>query len=208
MTMTDAEVLARLGNSPRRETSYSDAEVKAVISSAQDSAASELAKLRDTVSAVDTSQATGRAHLLRLIGDLKYDMEDRIAATEQSLTLAHALLTDLTAQLAPPVSPPIAQPFIQWDNLWKAFMGVPGTRLHRFLLTVWELGLWTICWAGGRWWGWWGLLAFPVAFFIHELFFKLWVTRVVRIPDADDGDIVGKDRKALVTLERWLGDVL
>lgn len=93
------------------------------------------------------------------------------------------------------------------DNLWKAFQAVPGTRRPRVLLTAWEAFLGLICWAGGRWFGDWGLVALLVAFWTHEFFFRTWVHHVVRIPDADDGNVVGRDHAAVLTLERWIGPV-
>lgn len=96
---------------------------------------------------------------------------------------------------------------VTWENLWKAFVLLPGTARPRILLTAWEGLLGLLCWAGGRFAGDWGLLALGVAFVVHEVLFKAWVVYVVRIPDADDGDVVGTAHKAVLTLERWIGPV-
>lgn len=96
---------------------------------------------------------------------------------------------------------------IAWDNLWKAFVLLPGTTRPRLLLVAWEALLGLLCWTGGAVWGAWGLLALPAAFVVHELLFRWWVTTVVGIPDADDGDVVGRDHRAILTLERWIGPV-
>lgn len=103
--------------------------------------------------------------------------------------------------------PRVPVPRLTWDNLWKAFTWVPGTGYPRIMLTLWEVLLGLVCWGGGAWWGWWGLLALPVAFVLHEVAFTMWVTHVARIPAADDGDVVGVSPKAVVTLERWVGPV-
>lgn len=90
---------------------------------------------------------------------------------------------------------------------WKWFTAVPGTWWIRFRLLWWEALLGLLCWYGGRWGGW-GLLALPLAFVLHELCFRWWVLNVARIKDADDGDIVGVHRAAILTAERWTGPVL
>lgn len=94
-----------------------------------------------------------------------------------------------------------------WENLIKAFQFVPGTARPRILLTAWEAFLGVICWAGGYWWGVWGLGGLLVAFILHEVGFKAWVTKVVGILDAEDGDQVGFHWRAILTLERWTGPV-
>ena len=93
------------------------------------------------------------------------------------------------------------------DNLWKAFWLLPGTRWARIALTVWEALLGVICWAGGAWYGAWGLLALPIAFLLHEVLFRAWVRHIARIPDAEDGDTIGVTHAAVLTMERWIGPV-
>ena len=96
-----------------------------------------------------------------------------------------------------------------FDNIWKAFQFVPGTAYARIVLVAWEAILGLIVWTAARWIesSWLSLLGFPVAFWAHEFLFRAWVRCVARIPDADDGDIVGFDFKAVLTLERWIGPV-
>lgn len=100
--------------------------------------------------------------------------------------------------------------WIAYANLWSAFQFVEGTMVPRVLLVGWEAILGLIVFIAARrirrvWLA--LLLAFTCAFWTHEFFFRAYVLHVVRIPDADDGDVVGIDRKAVLTLERWIGPV-
>lgn len=98
--------------------------------------------------------------------------------------------------------------WVSWDNLWKAFQFTPGTAKIRVLLAVWELLLGVLVGVGAIVFTWTGLcIGLVTAFFAHELLFRLWVTKVVGIEDADEGDVVGRDPKAILTLERWIGKV-
>lgn len=93
------------------------------------------------------------------------------------------------------------------ENLWKAFVLLPGTRWARLALTMWEALLGLVCWASGYAFGVLGLLGLPTAFVLHEVLFRAWVRHVARIRDADDGDVVGHTPAAVLTLERWIGPV-
>ena len=107
---------------------------------------------------------------------------------------------------------------IAFDNLWKAFILLPGTRYARIMLTVWEFFLMTVAIAGAiagyeyggtRWWaigG--GSAGMFAAFWTHEFFFAAYVRFIVRIPMMDDGDVVGTmPVKADYTFERQIGPV-
>lgn len=95
-----------------------------------------------------------------------------------------------------------------WDNLWKAFRFIPGTARSRILLALWELILGLIVGVATLVQAVLGLLlGLSIAFVVHELLFKFWVNTVVGIEDADEGDVVGRDPKAILTLERWIGKV-
>lgn len=98
---------------------------------------------------------------------------------------------------------------IALDNLWKAFQFVPGTAHARLALVAWEAVLGLIVWTAARTIenAWLSLVGFGAAFWAHEFLFKAWVHHVARIKDADDGDVVGVDPKAVLTLERWIGPV-
>lgn len=106
---------------------------------------------------------------------------------------------------------------IAFDNLWKAFILLPGTRYARIMLTLWEFVLQGIAaagtlagyeYGGTRWWAVGGGAAGMVAaFWVHEFFFAAYVRYVVRIPLMDDGSVVGRDHHADYTFERFIGPV-
>lgn len=187
-----------------------DEEILQLVGAAKNDLAGQIAGLRDRVGGVGNDAASLHANLSLQLSRLHNTSEARLIGLERltSVLLARTESQERRLTRWETPHPDLATPLIEWSNLWKAFQGVPGTRMTRFLLTVWELGLWAVCWAGGMWWGWWGLGALGVAFFLHELFFKLWVTKIVGIPVADEGSVVGVNREAVVTLERWVGDTL
>jgi len=97
---------------------------------------------------------------------------------------------------------------IAWDNLWKAWALLPNTGWPRIALVLWEFGLWGLVGLGALAGSWAGLaIGMAAAFWAHELLFRWWVNTVAGIPDADDGDVVGRDHRAILTLERWIGPV-
>ena len=107
---------------------------------------------------------------------------------------------------------------IAFDNLWKAFILLPGTRYARVMLTLWQFALMACVGAGAgagyesggtRWWalgG--GALGAVGAFWAHEFFFAAYVRFIVRIPMMDDGSVVGRDAHADYTFERFIGPVV